>query len=89
MYLFFIFTDYDSTTIPTSVTIQPTSDHFCFNGDIINDLIALEGDEDFQLMLVNPSPSGVIITDDTTKINIVDDDGKMTGSFGKLYLLIR
>ena len=79
MYLFFL-SDYDSSTIPTSVTIQPTSDRFCFNSHIIDDLIGLEGDEDFQLVLINPSPSGVIITGDTIRIVIVDDDGKMSGS---------
>ena len=60
-----------------SVTIQPSSDRFCFNGDIMDDGIALEGDEDFQLMLVNPSPGAVVITDGTTTITIQDDDGKL------------
>ena len=78
MHIFFL-PDYDSATLPTSVTIQPDSDRFCFNGDIIDDLIGLEGDEDFQLVLVNPSPSNVIITGDTTRIVIVDNNGKMTG----------
>ena len=46
----------------------------CFNGTINNDILGLEGDEQFRLTLFNLSPSEVGIGLDTTTITIEDDE---------------
>ena len=68
--------DYDSSTIPTSVTIPADEFSSCFEGDIIDDLIALEPDEQFALNIVSTDPTDVTVDPAQTVINIIDDDGK-------------
>lgn len=67
-------TDYQS--VPQRlITIQPTSDRTCFSGVIIDDKLGLEGEETFTLSLEKPPVDGVVVGQDKTNINILDDDG--------------
>lgn len=69
-------TDYDPNSIPDTVTIAATAERECFNGMVINDVLALEEDEQFRLTLFDPTPSGVIIGQGTAIITIRDDNGR-------------
>lgn len=57
------------------ITIQPTSDRTCFSGIIIDDELGLEGEETFTLTFEKPPVDGVVVGQDKTNINILDDDG--------------
>ena len=50
----------------------------CFRGDIVDDQVALEPDEFFSLHLRDPLIDGVLIGNDETTVNIIDDDGTLT-----------
>ena len=72
--------DYTPSGIPTTVTI-PASDpdmRACFNGPIIDDLIALEPNETFSLTItgISPDSSRIVRGINTTVITIIDDDGE-------------
>ncbi len=58
------------------MTLDPNSNRSCFIGLIIDDLIGLEGVEDFTLGLRDPQVAGVTVSNTATVVNIVDDDGK-------------
>ncbi len=66
--------DYEPVSL--SVTLDPLSNRSCFAGAIFDDLLALEGDEDFNLTLGDPMLSGLLIGRDRTVVNIIDDDGR-------------
>lgn len=68
--LIFCSTDYDSGSIPPSITFQPDDFLICFNVTIINDLIALEPDETIILTLSYFNGSRT----DTSTVTIIDDD---------------
>ena len=59
------------------MTLDPESNRSCFSGDIIDDLIALEIDENFDLLLRDPLlVSGVLIGQgNRTMVIIIDNDG--------------
>ena len=69
-------TDYDPNSIPDTITITAAEDQVCFTGNIIDDTLSLEGDEQFRLNLANASPSEVFIGQGTTTITIQDNDGQ-------------
>ena len=58
------------------ITLKSDARRSCFNGDIINDDIALEGVETFSLNIEKPVLGRVVVDQNTTNINIIDDDGK-------------
>ena len=59
------------------MTFEPDVERVCFSGEIINDVIALEGDEDFYLVLQDPMVGGVLVGErNRTLVIITDDDGK-------------
>lgn len=60
------------------VTLEPSSNLSCFSGSIVDDLIGLEGIEDFMLRLRDPNLPGVLVGNNVTIVNIVDDDGKVS-----------
>ena len=60
------------------MTLEPTSNSSCFSGVIVDDQIALEGIEDFSLQLRDPNVAGLVIGNDATIVNIIDDDRKRT-----------
>ncbi len=67
--------DYDPSSIPASVTLQPDADRSCFNGTIVDDSIAAEFLEAFVLNITSTSPTARVLIDiQTTEINIFDDD---------------
>ena len=75
-----VLADYTPSGIPRTVTI-PGSDpdmRTCFNGPIINDLIALEPNETFNLTITDISPenSRIVHGIDNAVITIIDDDGE-------------
>ncbi len=59
------------------MTLDPENNRSCFSGDIIDDLIALEIDENFDLLLRDPLlVSGVLIGQgNRTMVIIIDNDG--------------
>ncbi len=58
------------------MTLEPNSNRSCFSGEVIDDFIALEGDEYFDLSLRDPSLGGIRIGDSNrTVVVITDDDG--------------
>ncbi len=59
-----------------TVTLGPTINISCFSSRIVDDRIALEGIEDFSIRLRDPNMVGVMIGNDATVVNIIDDDGK-------------
>ena len=67
--------DYGPLIPPLMVTLESSEFRQCFEVAIINDVIALEGTEDFMLRLTDPMLDGVIIVRSTTDVNIIDDDG--------------
>lgn len=73
--MFFV-TDYNPASIPDTITIAAAADRECFTGMVINDILALEEEEQFRLTLSDPTPSGVTIGQATTTITIQDDDGR-------------
>lgn len=59
------------------MTLDPDSSRVCFIGEVINDMIALEGDEYFDLSLRDPQVDGINIGDrNRTVVIITDDDGE-------------
>ena len=79
-------TDYNAITNPPSpLTLAAAEDSICFTIDLIDDDIALEGDEVFSVTLSNPVPSSVSITTSTADITIVDNDGEVIVSFAEIY----
>lgn len=68
-------TDYDPSSIPTSVTLEPSSDRICFNGTILNDQVALEGMETFDLRISDRVMPGIRIGTEITTVIITDDSG--------------
>ena len=71
----FPLTDYDSSSIPTTVTIPGDQNHnICFTGDIIDDTIAAEFTENFFLNIIGVSDVTVVL--DRTEIAIMDNDCK-------------
>ena len=55
----------------------------CFLGNIVNDNLALEPMEYFTLKLRDPLIEAVVIGNDETVVNIIDDDGR----YGRLIYL--
>lgn len=43
---------------------------------IIDDNIALEGDEVFNINIETPLPSGITVVNGASQVTILDDDGK-------------
>ena len=68
----------DYTAILLTVTVAAGETSSCFTGAIIDDLIALEGTESFDLEITSTSPggNGVIIGLTPTRISITDNDSK-------------
>ena len=81
--------DYTPSGIPTTVTI-PASDpdtRECFDGPIINDLIALEPDKTFSLKIdnnISPDNRRINTGIDTTVTTIIDDDSELECADKKL-----
>ena len=48
---------------------------YCFLVGIIDDSLALEGDENFLIMLRDPMIDGLVINRNVTNVTIIDDDG--------------
>ena len=69
-----MYVDYEP--LGTTVTLEPLSNRTCFTGEIINDVIALEGVEDFVLLLGDPMEDGILLAIDRAVVIIVDDDGE-------------
>jgi hypothetical protein len=67
--------DYEPLS-PISVTLEPSSNRSCFTGRVVDDLIGLEGVEDFMVRLRDPEVPGVQVGNNATMIAVVDDDGK-------------
>lgn len=76
-------TDYG--TPPSSLTLAAEVDPTCFTIPLIDDDIALEGDEVFSVTLSNPVPSSVSIITFIANITIVDNDGEVIVSFTEIY----
>ena len=72
----FLHADYDSSSIPTTVTIPGDQNRTCFTGDIIDDTIAAEFTENFFLNIIGVSDPDVTVVLDRTEIAIMDDDCK-------------
>lgn len=69
------YTDYDLSSIPSSVTLEPSSDRTCFNGTILNDQVGLEETESFGLRISDPAMPGIRIGTEITTVIITDDSG--------------
>ena len=69
-----MYVDYEP--LGTTVTLDPLSNSTCFTGEIINDIIALEGMEDFLLLLWDPMVDRILLAIDRAVVIIVDDDGE-------------
>ena len=75
--MLFLSPDYQS--VPQRiVSIEPLSNLTCFSGQIVDDLIGLEGNEFFTLLIEETTQGGVVVERDLTTIYIIDDDGKNT-----------
>ena len=72
----FPLTDYDSSSIPTTVTIPGDQNRTCFTGGIIDDTIAAEFTEKFFLNIIGVSDPDVTVVLDRTEIAIMDNDCK-------------
>jgi len=70
-----VYVDYEP--LGTTVTLEPLSNRTCFTGEIINDVIALEGVEDFVLLLQDPMEDVILLAIDRAVVIIVDDDGEL------------
>ena len=57
------------------MTLGQSDDRSCFTVQIVDDRIALEEDEQFQLLLQDPMTDGLLIGRDITTVTILDDDG--------------
>lgn len=68
--------DFEAIPQFLSVTLEPSSNRSCFTGVVVDDLIGLEGIEDFTLGLRGPGSPSVLLGNNVTIVNIVDDDGK-------------
>ena len=66
--------------IPSEVTIPADEDMACFiSQSIIDDDISQEPDDDFDLNIpqaTTPDDPRIVISDGTTTVTILDDDGK-------------
>ena len=67
-----MYVDYEP--LGTTVTLEPLSNRTCFTGE---DVIALEGVEDFVLLLQDPMEDGILLAIDRAVVVIVDDDGEL------------
>ena len=76
-----VFSDSDFTA-GTTITIQPPGPVSCidFTDLIVNDDIALEGDEAFSLFIVD-TPAMAMVT-------IIDDDGKLVNFVTTLMIVL-
>ena len=76
IHIFFQSSDYNFTSIPSSVTIPAREIVVYFDVIIIDDDLAGEGTESFNLSITDVSPDGVGIFEGSIGIFIQDDDSK-------------
>lgn len=67
-----------NTALPTNITFLANTDPdpICVQVTVLNDAI-LEFNETISLLLSHVSPEGVIVTQNTTIVTIVDDESKL------------
>ena len=70
-------TDYLRLAPSFRVTLEPDTNRSCFSGDIIDDAIALEGDETFDLVLRDPMLDGVTVGERIRTVVVISDDDGM------------
>lgn len=70
-------TDYNASSIPSSLTVLAGTLEECFNGDIVDDGTVGEGSESFILRITSAGPSGVTISRETTRVIITDSTGEL------------
>ena len=61
---------------PVTVTFQAgPAGQVCVNIPIVDDSVALEGGETFELVITRPNIPGVKVDDIPVTVDIIDDDG--------------
>ena len=76
--------DYTSTT--RTLTISPADNMACVDIPIIDDNVAMEGTETFNVTIT--PPPDVPAEDDNPKVTIIDNDGKSISDFLNMTLFL-
>ena len=81
--------DYESTPVPSVLTIQRGQERMCSNITINNDMF-IETNETFTLSLITESTNfsaGVTLTPDSSTVVILDNDGGYGKLLDNIYFL--
>ena len=69
--------DYSPSSIPSSITIPAGELKKCFDVTILDDMIALEGNESFTINMVVDMPNFGTTGNSESEVTIIDNDGEI------------